>query len=355
MNYKNILLIVVLASASLFQNNQSCAQVPEYYELLISRSKHVVGIISYKTMSLSEIKKSSRFNNLFGSPGQEEGNDKQSNETQNNKIQRVLRGVGFFVTTNGYIVTHDAVVKGADRVEITLNDRTVLPASIVGMDPLNGIGVLKVSGGVYTATSIGKSENVRIGDWVLAIGAYPVENHAVIGTLTAKGNDHPSIPIGAYLQFSGLLSQQNTGAPLFNRDGDAIGMIIPQGQHYLFKDKNSLATPIEVVMNVAKQIITHGKTNRMMLGISVIDYDGRKIKLNKHGNGMVPMIAEVQENGLGKKSGILVGDIILDFNGMEITSPGRLIQLLSLTSPDEHVVLTVLRNGRTIAIPIYPD
>jgi len=190
---------------------------------------------------------------------------------------------------------------------------------------------------------------------VLAIGTYPAENYAIIGTLTAKGNDHPSIPIGEYLQFSGLLSQQNTGAPLFNRDGDVIGMIIPQDLNYLSQEINSLAIPIEVVMNVAKQIITHGKTNRMMLGITVIDFDSRKVKLNKPGVRMVPMIAEVQENSLGKKSGIFAGDIIIDFNGIEVTSPRRLIQLLSLTKPDEHVVLTVLRNGRSISITINPS
>lgn len=355
MNYRNIFLVVVFLSTTLFMENQSCAQVPEYFELLGSRAKHVVGINSYKEMTLNDLKAPSRFNYLFGLPKHEEGDNKQRGEPQNNKIQRVLRGVGFFVTSDGYIVTHDAVVKGSDRAEVTLNDGTVHPASIVWIDSLNGVGVLKISGGMFSVTPIGKSENTRVGDWAVALGAYPTENHAIIGTLTAKGSDHPSMPIGEYLQFSGLMSQQNSGAPLFNRDGDAIGMIISQYQHNHFQDKNSLATPIEVVMNVAKQIVTHGKTHRMMLGISVQDFDSRKIKFTKPGVRMVPVVAEVQENGLGKKSGIIIGDIILNFNGVEITSPRRLIQLLSLTKPDEHVILTVWRNGRTVTIPVEPN
>lgn len=355
MTHRNILFIALLVSVTLFLEKQSYAEVPEYYELLGSKAIHVVGIISYKAMNLSELKKSSRHHKLLGPQSPIEDNNKYIIDPRNNNIQRVARGVGFFVTSDGHIVTHDTLVKGADQVEVTLNDGTILPASIVDIDSLNGIGVLKISGGVFAAAPIGKSDNARIGDWALAIGTYPARDHAVIGTLTTKGNDHPSIPIGAYLQFSGLLSQQNIGSPLFNRDGDVIGMIIPQDQYYQFQDKNSLAKPIEVVMNVANQIITHGRTNRMMLGISVIDFDSRKINLHKPGVRMLPMIAEVQANGLGNKSGLLIGDIIIDFNGIEITSPMRLIQLLSLTKPDEHVVMTALRNGRIITIPINPD
>lgn len=258
-------------------------------------------------------------------------------------------GSGFVVDAKaGYVITNNHVIDGADEITVVFTDGEKLPATLVGTDPKTDIAVLKVdpNGHELVGVKWGDSEISRVGDWVLAIGnPYGLGGTVTAGIISADNRDIRSGPYDDYIQTDASINKGNSGGPLFNMDGEVIGIntaIFSQSGGSIgigFSIPSQLAEP------VVKQLIEFGKTRRGWLGVviqPVTEEFAESLDL-KSTDGV--LVAGVPEEGPAFKAGIKAGDVILEFNGEVVTEPRELSRLVAETKVGSKVTVDLWRNG----------
>ena len=257
-------------------------------------------------------------------------------------------GSGFIVSADGTILTNAHVVDGAEEVIVKLTDKREFKAKVLGLDTASDVAVLKIDAKELPAVKIGNAANTRVGEWVLAIGSpFGFESSASAGIVSAFSR---SLPDGSYVPFiqtDVAVNPGNSGGPLFNMAGEVIGInsqIYSRSGGY---QGLSFAIPIEVAMNVERQIVTHGKVQRGRLGVSIQEINqslADSFGLKKPAGALV---GSVDKDSPAAKAGLEPGDVILAINGKEISSSSELPAIVSAMTPGAQAKLQVWRKGGT--------
>lgn len=255
-------------------------------------------------------------------------------------------GSGFIISGDGYVLTNNHVVADADEIIVRLSDRSELEAKLVGADPRTDVALLKVEGKGLPAVKLGRSEVLKVGEWVLAIGSpFGFDHSVTAGIVSAKGRSLPNENYVPFIQTDVAINPGNSGGPLFNLDGEVVGInsqIFTRSGGFMGL---SFAIPIDVAMNVAEQLKAGGKVNRGWLGVVIQEVNkdlAESFGLDKPAGALV---AQVLENGPAAKGGLQVGDVILSMNGQPIVVSADLPHLVGTIKPGARVTLDIVRGG----------
>lgn len=267
-------------------------------------------------------------------------------------------GSGFIIDADkGYLVTNNHVIADADEVKITLHDDTVIPVEIVGRDEKTDLAVLKIKpedmpkDGKLKAVKFGDSDEMRVGDWIVAIGnPFGLGGTVTAGIISARQRDINSGPYDDYLQTDASINRGNSGGPMFNTEGDVIGVntaiYSPSGGSVGI----GFAIPSNMAEPVINQLIKYGRTRRGWLGIriqNVTEEIAESLGLEKD---MGALVASVTEDGPAEKAGIKAGDVVISFDGKSIDTMRELPRIVADTEIDSTVPVEVWRNDKKLTL-----
>ncbi len=256
------------------------------------------------------------------------------------------QGSGFLITADGYILTNTHVIDDVDEVVVKLNDKREFRAKVIGTDARTDVALIKINADHLPSVRIGDPGKLRVGEWVLAIGApFGFENSATAGIVSAKGRSLPQENYVPFIQTDVAVNPGNSGGPLFNLHGEVVGMnsqIISRSGGYMGL---SFAIPIDVAMDVAEQLKTRGKVNRGRLGVVIQEVTADLAESFGLSSAHGALVADVEAGSPADKAGLQVSDIILKFDGKTINSSIDLPRLVGATKPGARSTLTVWRKG----------
>lgn len=256
-------------------------------------------------------------------------------------------GTAFFVTTNGYMLTNHHVVEGADKITVTLNDRTELDATLVGSDERSDVAVLKVSGKQFPALPIGDSNDLKVGEPVLAIGSpFGFDYSASAGIVSAKSRNFSRDTSVPFIQTDVALNPGNSGGPLFNQRGEVIGInsrIFSGTGGYMGL---SFSIPIDAAMDIYEQLKTNGEVARAYLGIYPQDIDRNLAEAYNLARPQGALLTRVSPDSPAQKAGLKPGDIILQYNDAQIMRASDLLNLLNRAKPNDAFHVQIQRDGK---------
>jgi serine protease Do len=257
-------------------------------------------------------------------------------------------GSGFIIDSSGVVVTNNHVIADADEINVILNDGTKIKAELVGVDKKTDLAVLKFKPSKpLTAVKFGDSDKLRLGDWVVAIGnPFSLGGTVTAGIVSAKNRDISSGPYDSYIQTDAAINRGNSGGPLFNLEGEVIGVntliISPSGGSIGI----GFAVPSKTVAGVVDQLRQFGELRRGWLGVriqSVTDEIAESLNI-KPARGA--LVAGVDEKGPAKPAGIEPGDVVVRFDGKDIKDPKDLSRVVADTAVDKEVDVVVIRKGQ---------
>ena len=266
-------------------------------------------------------------------------------------------GSGVIISPDGYIITNNHVVDGATDIKVTLSDRRILSAKLIGTDPLTDLAVIKIDGSNFPNIPLGDSTQLHPGQTVLAFGnpfgfRFTV-TRGIVSALNRPNpyNDDPRKP-GQYIQTDAAINQGNSGGPLVNARGEVIGintfLISPSGSF----SGMGFAIPTQIVQPTVDSLVRYGKVSHSYIGVGITDVTPENSKFFdlKDANGAV--ISEVQPDSPGGRAGLKVGDVIVGLDGKKIAGAGELQAEVSEKRPGTKVTLDVLRDGKSVNVPI---
>ena len=272
--------------------------------------------------------------------------------------ERSLRssGSGFFISADGYLLTNHHVIDEADEIIVRLTDRREFEATVVGTDPRSDLALLKVEAQDLPFLEFANSEEVEVGEWVVAIGSpFGLDFSASAGIVSAIGRNIPNGSGGNYVPFiqtDVAINPGNSGGPLFNLQGDVVGV---NSQIYTNSGGSiglSFAVPASLSKNVVAQLKDKGHVDRGWLGVVIQDVD--KDLANSFGlpKPKGALISQLERSGPADKAGLRIGDVILKFNGIDILTSGDLPHAVGATAPGEKVEVEVMRKGKVKRIDV---
>ncbi|MGA2403642.1 MAG: DegQ family serine endoprotease [Syntrophobacteraceae bacterium] len=258
-------------------------------------------------------------------------------------------GSGVIISRDGYILTNNHVVEGAKELAITLADKGEFKAQIVGRDPKTDIAIVKIDAGEnLPAASIGDSDQIKVGDWVLAIGnPFGLSHTVTSGIVSAKGRVIGAGPYDDFIQTDASINPGNSGGPLFNMKGEVIGIntaIIPEGQGIGF------AIPVNTAKPLIPQLVSNGEVTRGYLGVNIQSITPDLSKAMNLEESKGALVAEVVPGGPADKAGIKAGDVIVSFDGKPIHDSHDLPAMVAATAIGAEVPATLVRNGKEIKV-----
>ena len=352
-NHKSFLKLTIFALAFTYLSNVfSQTGLPDFTTVVEKNIPAVVIVNATKTVQAD-------FNNSpFNSPDiPDELRDYFGKffdpKNGNNQNQRSTPsfGSGFILTSDGYIMTNNHVISNSSEILITLSDETVLEAQLIGSDPRSDLALLKVDGKNLPIVSVATADNLKVGEWVLAIGSPFGFSHTVTaGIVSGKQRKLPDESYVPYIQTDVAINPGNSGGPLFNLSGDVVGV---NAQIYTRTGGFmgvSFAIPSETMMDVFNQLKDSGKVTRGWLGVFIQEVDKNLAKSFGMEKPMGAVIAKVLKNSPASKSGLKQGDIILSFNGKPIKKSRDLPPLVGMTEVNTRAKVEVLRNKKTLNI-----
>ena len=247
-------------------------------------------------------------------------------------------------------MTNNHVVAGADEIEVTLENNKVYPAKLVGTDPATDIALIKINAEDLPVVPLGDSDDLRLGEWVLAIGSpYDLRSTITAGIVSAKGRSMPNYDgqyrVESFIQTDAAVNPGNSGGALVNAAGELVGIntsIISRTGSYT---GYSFAVPVNIVSKVVDDFIEFGEVQRAMLGISIIDVNAEVAAQANLAEIDGVYVANVQKDGPAEKGGIVQGDVIREINLNPVHNSAGLQEQLSRLRPGEKAVVTVLRDG----------
>lgn len=257
-------------------------------------------------------------------------------------------GSGFIVSSDGVILTNAHVVHGAREVTVKLNDRREFNAKVLGADPKTDVAVLKIDAKNLPTVKLGQTSQLRVGDWVLAIGSpFGFENSVTAGVVSAKGRSLPDDSFVPFLQTDVAINPGNSGGPLFNAQGEVVGInsqIYTRSGGY---QGVSFAIPIEVATRVQQQIQATGKAQHAKLGVSVQEVNQAFADSFKLDRPEGALVASVEKNGPAAKAGLEPGDVVRKVDGKPVVGSGDLPAFIGQALPGQKVTLEVWRKGES--------
>lgn len=276
---------------------------------------------------------------FFGYPG--EGQQRE----------RVGSGSGVIIREDGYIVTNNHVIDGADKIEVTLTNNQTYPAVLVGTDPATDVALLKIDASGLPVIPFGDSSKLRLGEWVIAIGSpYDLRSTITAGIVSAKGRSMPNytgeFKIESFIQTDAAVNPGNSGGALVDKAGNLVGIntaIISQTGSYA---GYSFAVPSNIVKKIVYDLIDFGSVKRALLGITMQPVDEKIAKEMKLSSLNGVYIYEVSKNGAADKAGIKAGDVLVAIDSVKVTDGASVQEAVSRFSPGEKAIVTVIRDGK---------
>ena len=259
-------------------------------------------------------------------------------------------GSGFIISKDGYVVTNNHVVEGADEVRITLTDRREYEAKVVGTDPRSDLALLKVDGKDLPTVRWGNSETVKVGEWVVAIGSpFGLDYSASAGIISAMGRSIPNESRENYVPFiqtDVAINPGNSGGPLFNLQGEVVGI---NSQIYTRSGGSiglSFAIPASLAQDVVAQLKEKGRVDRGWLGVGIQDVDRKLATAMGLGKPVGALVGQLEAGSPADQAGIQVGDIITRFDGQKIQMSGDLPHVVGRIRPGSEVPVLLMREGK---------
>ncbi|MGB9712860.1 MAG: DegQ family serine endoprotease [Dissulfurimicrobium sp.] len=286
------------------------------------------------------------FRRFFGPEGPMFGNP--------HKFRQMGLGSGFIISQDGYILTNNHVVSGADVIKVKLYDGREFKAKVIGTDPQSDIAVIKIPATNLPVLKLGDSDKIEVGEWAIAIGnPFGLKETVTVGVISAKGRDRVGISdYEDFIQTDAAINPGNSGGPLLNIYGEVIGIntaIFSKSGGYM---GIGFAIPINMAKVIKDQLIAKGKITRGWLGVVIQDVteDLAKSFGLKKKEGV--LVADVTNGSPAEKAGIKREDVIIELNGVKINDSGELRNKIALTAPGTVVKLEIERNGKRLSIPV---
>ena len=262
-------------------------------------------------------------------------------------------GSGFIISADGEIISNYHVVKDAEQIIVKLNDRREMRAEVVGFDELSDVVLLKIDAEDLPTVTIGSSELLKVGQWVLAIGApFGFDYTVTAGIVSAKGRSLPDSNYVPFLQTDVAINPGNSGGPLFNLDGEVVGINSQIYSRTGSYSGLSFAVPIDLALDIVGQLKDTGAVVRGWLGIYIQEITGDLSESFNLDRPIGALVSRVIEDSPAQKAGIEVGDIVLRFNDIEITSSSMLPPLVGSVSAGEKAIVEVLRDDENLKIEV---
>ncbi|EJP72390.1 MAG: serine protease MucD [SAR86 cluster bacterium SAR86B] len=339
-------LSILIISTLLIANN-AFGKLPENISDLVKEaSPSVVNITSKREVA-------SRGSYGYGIPDEfleRFGIPREFRESPQQKREALSYGSGFIFKDN-YILTNYHVVEDATEVVVSLSDRREFVANVIGIDPLSDLAVLEVEGQDLPAVNIGNSDELEVGDWVVAIGSpFSFDFSVTAGIVSAKGRSIQNNNIGNYvpfLQTDVAINPGNSGGPLFNLEGGVVGInsqIYSRSGGY---QGLAFSIPINVALDVADQIITNGEVKRGYLGVRMSEVDSDLADALGMSKPYGALINDVEDGESADNAGLQPGDVIIEFNKKEIKFSSDLPHVVGQIKPGSNAKGKVIRDGKT--------
>jgi serine protease Do len=284
---------------------------------------------------------------------QQPGGSEDEEEDEPRDGERASLGSGFILSADGYVVTNNHVIEDAEEIIVRLNDRRELVAKVIGTDKLSDIALLKVEADNLPVVQLGTSANLKVGEWVLAIGSpFGFDHSATAGIVSALGR---SLPDGEsnyvpFIQTDVAINPGNSGGPLFNLNGEVIGVnsqIYSRTGGFMGL---SFAIPIDIVRGIVEQIKNQGKVSRGWLGVLIQDVTRELAESFGMSKPQGALVAKILADGPAKDAGFQVGDIIISFNGKTVDYSADLPPIVGATPVGSKVEAKVMRAGQEVSV-----
>jgi serine protease Do len=343
-----LMLTACLQPAGAAKSPSSVRMIPDNFsELAATAGAAVVNIQVEKTVQgrpaampfgRMPFGEDERFKEFFG--GQQQPERKQGG-----------LGTGFIIDKAGYIITNNHVVENAESIKVVLKDEREFKGEIVGRDPQTDLALVKIEAkGDLPAVPLGSSSELKVGEWVVAIGnPFGLENTVTAGIVSAKGRVIGSGPYDDYIQTDASINPGNSGGPLLNLNGEVVGVntaILAQGQGIGF------AIPIDMAKNVVAQLKGNGEVTRGWLGVSVQDLKGDLAKYYGVEDKGGVLVAEVVAGDPADKAGIKAKDVITKVNDDKVSTSRELTGRTATLSVGETARITLVREGKELTVPV---
>ena len=347
--------LLALALTLTAGNAAARAGLPDFTDLVERTSPAVVNISTvqksegkggfHKEFKLPELPEDSPFNDFFRRFfDEEQGMPERDAESL---------GSGFIISEDGYVLTNHHVVSDADEVIVRLSDRRELKAELVGSDPRSDVALLKLDADHLPVVKIGKSHNLKRGQWVLAIGSpFGFDHSVTAGIISATGRSLPSENYVPFIQTDVAINPGNSGGPLFNMDGEVVGInsqIYSRTGGYMGL---SFAIPIEMAMEVVDQLKETGRVSRGWLGVLIQDVTRELAESFGMERPYGALVSKVLDDSPAAASGFKVGDVIIEFDGREVERSGALPPIVGRTKVGKSVPVIVMRNGKRTTLHV---
>ena len=330
------------------------AMAPDYRAIVAQNAPAVVGITSGERINLDRPLAGSieRGPFLWGLP-------------DNDPFFRFFRGLpmprgnlgtramgsGFIISSDGLILTNAHLVRDAKRVTVKLSDRREFTAKVLGADPVSDIGVLKIDAHDLPTVRLGNSDDLAVGDYVLAIGQpYGFEESATAGIVSAKGRTLPADSAVPFIQTDVAVNPGNSGGPLFDSRGAVVGI---NAQIYATTggfEGLSFAIPINFALHAKNEIVRNGKVEHAQLGIEVQSLTPALASSFKRSDSSGALVAKVAPDSAAARAGLRPGDVILGYNDQPVTDAGDLSARISMAASGDSVTLNVWRDGKAVTV-----
>ena len=342
---------IFLYSVIIFSYSTGFAALPENISELVDKSAPaVVNITAKKEVSQ---RSSYGYGGIPDEMLERFGIPREFREMPQQRREATSYGSGFILKDN-YILTNFHVVEDATKVTISLSDRREFSAEVIGVDPLSDLAVLEVDDNDLPTVNVGNSDQLRVGDWVIAIGSpFSFDFSVTAGIVSAKGRSIQNNNIGNYvpfLQTDVAINPGNSGGPLFNLDGEVVGInsqIYSRSGGY---QGLAFAIPINVAIDVADQIINSGEVARGYLGVRMSEVDSDLADALGMEKPYGALINDVEEGESADMAGLLPGDVIVEFDNKEIKFSSDLPHVVGQIKPKTNAKASIIRDGEKIEL-----
>lgn len=349
---KKMMIVVLWVVSLLAASFTFASQLPDFAALVEKVSPAVVKISVVQKFNKVTPQQLSQ---LYGPQGQElpEEFKRFLEQIQPAPRERDAMGSGFIISADGYVLTNHHVVNKADKITVRLSDQREMEAKLVGTDERSDLALLKIDASDLPVVKIGDSDQLRVGDWVLAIGSpFGFDYSATQGIVSAKGRSLPKDNYVSFIQTDVAINPGNSGGPLFNLEGEVVGInsqiFSPSGGSVGL----SFAIPINSAMKVVSQLKTTGYVTRGWLGVSIQEIDKSLAESFGLSSTKGALIAEVISESPADKAGLQTGDVITEVNGTSINVSSDLPQLVGGLPIGSEAKLKVIRDKSEMFITL---
>ena len=303
------------------------------------------------TVTASQRRQYDPFQEFFGGGSPFEGDQRQRG------MQQQATGSGVIIRPDGYIITNNHVVEGSSDLEVSLYNKRVYKAKIVGRDPSTDLAVIKITEQGLPAAKFANSEHVQVGDWVLAVGnPFDLASTVTAGIISAKARSihirQDNSAIESFLQTDAAVNPGNSGGALVNLNGDLVGIntaiASPTGTYAGY----AFAVPSNIVAKVVDDLLRYGEVRRAYLGVSIQDLDWTLAQDLKLETSDGVLVARVVPGSAAAQAGLQQRDVITKINNRPVRTSAELLETVATRRPGEKVTLTINRNGSQQQIPL---